>query len=90
MLKVKMMMAALHPEPVGQFYPALSKKTNRKKGCVLPDTLRCSAPQSIKNGKKFRGNRLDDFPLIKAFTDPEFNLELMEDLNIDAEDFHLL
>jgi len=29
------------------------------------------------------------FPLIKAFTDPDFNPEPMEDLDMDAEDFHL-
>ena len=38
-VKVKAAMAALHLNPVRQFYPAKSKKADKKKGRVLPATL---------------------------------------------------
>ena len=65
-----------------------------KKGRKLLGTLRCFAPpvskpssKSIRIGKKSKGNQLNDFPLLAALSNPAFNAELLEDLDVDEEYF---
>jgi len=81
----------MFPQPVDQFYEAPARLSTKKKGKEPLEPLkRTSAaltkPSSkvLKIGKKLKENRLNDFPLLKLFTDATLYVE-----DLDEDDFLL-
>jgi len=78
--KLKARMATMFPEPMGKFYKAPSNVSAVSK----------NPSKGLRIGKKSKGNRLSDYPLLAALANSEFDPVLIEDLDIDEEDLNLL
>ena len=90
-------MAVMYPEPVGQFYEAPAKLAAKKKGREHTYPLKCHAhviskhsSKTLRIGKRSKGNRIDDYPLLATLTNPNFNPTLFEELDVKEDDLHLL
>ena len=60
-------------DPLKRQGPILSKKSSK----------------AFKVGRKSKGTRLSDFPLLATLSKPNFNLAELEDLNVDDVNFNL-
>ena len=94
---LKERMVVKFPEPIGQFYEASAKVAAKKRGKELMDPLKRQGPvlskqssKAFKVGKKLKGARLSDSPLLAALFKPNFNPTELEDLDGDNVYFNLL